>query len=80
MTMDPQLYVGVALAFYTQNDRGTGIWMAHSKWLQILETVHLLGNMQNPVIPNQMVNGIFYASADTLVFLHKVLPILIHRQ
>ncbi|MBK9397820.1 MAG: hypothetical protein IPN55_11530 [Saprospiraceae bacterium] len=65
---DPQLYVGVALAFYTQNDTRDWYMDGSLKVAANIGDGTFVGNMQNPVIPNQMVNGIFYASADTWYF------------
>lgn len=65
---DPQLYVGVAIAFYTQNETRDWFMDGSLKVAANIGEGTLVGNMQGGDIPNQMVLGLFYASAETWFF------------
>lgn len=65
---DPQLFVSVAMAFYTQNESRGWFMDGSLKVAANIGKGTLVGNMQNPLVPNQMVNGLFYASAETWYF------------
>jgi hypothetical protein len=65
---DPQVYVGVGVHFYTQNEERD--WFIDG-YLRVAVNVaegKFRGNMTNPVVDNQMVDAQFYVSEEQWYF------------
>ncbi len=64
---DPKVYVGVGIYLYTQNEERD--WYMDG-YLRVSVNVNdkFKGNIQNAVVPNQMVDASFYVSANSWYF------------
>ncbi len=66
--LDPQVYVGVGIYFYTQNEERDWYIDGNMKVAVNVAEGKFRGNIQNSSIPNQMVDAHFFVNADTWHF------------